>query len=104
MRGSSAEADGGWRFLPRLDRVDGVPTVFLVVPQAAMDGDPSANAWRRQRMSGYDLRGSQRAASLHQPHTPPSAAATAHPEDPTDDSGSHTAMHREREDGRQTAV
>jgi hypothetical protein len=34
------------RFVPRLDWVDGVPTVLLVVPQAAVEGYPSADARR----------------------------------------------------------
>ena len=76
--------------------------MLLVVPQAAMDGDPSADAWRRQGNSWYDLRGSQSAASLHQPHTPASAAATTHPKDETDDSDLHTANTGHAPHGRWT--
>jgi hypothetical protein len=75
------------------DRVDSVPAMLLVVPQAAVESDPSADPGGCQRNSGDDLRGSQRTTSLHEPHTPAATAATAHAKDPTDDSGLHTATH-----------
>jgi hypothetical protein len=84
----------GWRLLPCLDGIDGVPAMLLVVTQAAVESDPSAYAGRRKRNSGNDLSGSERTARVHQPHTPPAGAATAHSEDATDDGDSHTAKAR----------
>jgi hypothetical protein len=65
--------------------------MLLVVTQPAVEGDPSADRRWRKRISGNNLRSSQRAAGVHQAHTPSSAAATPHPEDPTDNSGLHAA-------------